>query len=104
MEPPSRSTDQAQYWNGLESGHWLVHEHRYDRILAPFIRLILGPAAVARTDHVLDVGCGTGSTTCTAARDTDDGQALGVDISRPLLLRANITLHLDLTKHRQVPK
>ncbi len=93
MEPQSRSNDdqtryQAQYWNGPEAGHWLVHEHRYERMLAPFTRLVLGAAAVARTDRVLDVGCGTGSTTCTAARDADDGEALGVDISRPLLLRA----------------
>jgi Methyltransferase domain len=93
MEPRSRSNDdqtqyQAQYRNGPEAGHWLVHEHRYERMLAPFTRLVLGAAAVARTDRVLDVGCGTGSTTCTAARDADDGEALGVDISRPLLLRA----------------
>jgi SAM-dependent methyltransferase len=68
MEPQSRSNDdQAQYWNGPESSHWLVHEHRYERMLAPFARLVLGAAAVGRTDHVLDVGCGTGSTTCTAA-------------------------------------
>ena len=93
MEPWSRPNDdqtqyQAQYWNGPEAGHWLVHEHRYQRMLAPFTRLVLGAAAVARTDRVLDVGCGTGSTTRTAARDADDGQARGVDISRPLLLRA----------------
>ena len=93
MEPPSSSNDdqaryQAQYWNGPEAGHRLVHEHRYERMLAPFTRLVLGAAVAARTDRVLDVGCGTGSTTCTAARDTDDGQALGVDISRSLLLRA----------------
>jgi hypothetical protein len=33
MEPQSRSNDdqtryQAQYWNGPESSHWLVQEHR----------------------------------------------------------------------------
>jgi SAM-dependent methyltransferase len=97
MEPPSRSNhdqtqdqtqDQAQYGNGPGAGHWLVHEHRYEPMLAPCTRLVLGAAAVARTDRVLDLGCGTGSTTCTAARDTDDGQALGIDISRPLLLGA----------------
>jgi cyclopropane fatty-acyl-phospholipid synthase-like methyltransferase len=83
MEPRSRSNDgqtqyQAQYWNGPETD-------RDEGMLAPFIRLVLGAAAVARTDRVLDVGCGTGSTTCTAARDADDAEALGVDISRPLL-------------------
>jgi hypothetical protein len=37
MEPRSSSNDdqaryQAQYWNGPEAGHWLVHEHRYQRV------------------------------------------------------------------------
>jgi SAM-dependent methyltransferase len=59
---------QAQYWNGPEAGHWLVHEHRYERMLAPFTRLVLDAAAVARTDRVFDIGCGTGSTTCTAVQ------------------------------------
>src|SRR6266511_1398363 len=93
MEPQSRPNDdqtqyQAQYWNGPEANHWLVHEHRYERMGASFTRLVLDAAAVARTDRVLDIGCGTGSTTCTAARAADDGQALGVDIARPLLQRA----------------
>jgi SAM-dependent methyltransferase len=93
MEPPrssndDQSRDQAQYWNGPEASHWLVHAPRYESMLAPFTRLVLGAAAVARTDRVLDLGCGTGSTTCTAARDTDDGQVLGVDLSHPLLLGA----------------
>ncbi|MCI0690179.1 MAG: class I SAM-dependent methyltransferase [Sporichthyaceae bacterium] len=95
MEPQSRPNDdqtqyqdQDQYWNGPEASHWLVHEHRYERMGAPFTRLVLDAAAVARTDRVLDVGCGAGSTTCTAARAAADGQALGVDIARPLLQRA----------------
>jgi SAM-dependent methyltransferase len=93
MEPQSRPNDdqtqyQDQYWSGPEANHWLVHEHRYERMGVPFTRLVLDAAAVARTDRVLDIGCGTGSTTCTTARAADDGQALGVDISRPLLQRA----------------
>jgi cyclopropane fatty-acyl-phospholipid synthase-like methyltransferase len=73
MKPPSRPNHdqtqyQAQYWNGPEANHWLAHEHRYERMGAPFTRLVLDAAAVARTDRVLDIGCGTGSTTCTARR------------------------------------
>jgi hypothetical protein len=56
MEPQSRSNDdqtrsQAQYWNGPEAGHCLVHEHRDERMLAPFTGLVLGAAAVAGTDR-----------------------------------------------------
>ncbi len=89
VEPRSGlDDDQAQYWNGPEAEHWLVHEHRYERMPVPFTRLVLSAAAVASTDRVLDNGCGTGSTTCTAARAADDGQALGVDISAPVLRQA----------------
>jgi SAM-dependent methyltransferase len=93
MEPRSRPNDnqaqnQSEYWNGPEADHWLIHEHRFERMGAPFTRLVLGEAAVASTHRVLDIGCGTGSTTCTAARAAEDGQALGVDISAPLLRRA----------------
>jgi ubiquinone/menaquinone biosynthesis C-methylase UbiE len=120
MEPQSRPNHdqtqyQAQYWNGPEASHWLVHEHRYERMGAPFTRLVLDAAAVARTDRVLDVGCGTGSTTCTAARAAADGQALGVDIARPLLQRAkqrarhdgltNVRFeHGDAQTHRLAPQ
>ncbi len=109
MEPQSRPNDdqtqyQDQYWNGPEANHWLVHEHRYERMGAPFPRLVLDAAAVARTDRVLDIGCGTGSTTCTAARAAGDGQALGVDIARPLLQRAKQQARHDgLTNVRFVP-
>src|SRR6266498_1843237 len=109
MEPQSRPNNaqtryQDQYWNGPQANHWLVHEHRYERMGAPFPRLVLDAAAVARTDRVLDIGCGTGSTTCTAARAAGDGQALGVDIARPLLQRAKQQARHDgLTNVRFVP-
>ena len=43
-------------------------------MLAPFTGLVLDVVAVARTDRVLDIGCGTGSTTCAAARAADDAR------------------------------
>jgi hypothetical protein len=33
--------NQARYWNGEEAGHWLVHEHRYERMLTPFTDRLL---------------------------------------------------------------
>src|SRR6266498_2623615 len=55
--------EQARYWNGDESAHWLVHEERYERMLAPFTGRLLSAAAIGRADRVVDIGCGTGSTT-----------------------------------------
>ncbi|MGE5293096.1 MAG: hypothetical protein ACM3ML_39115 [Micromonosporaceae bacterium] len=51
--------DQAEHWNNSEDvGHWLTHQARYDRMLAPFTGIILDAAALSAGDHVLDVGCG----------------------------------------------
>jgi len=37
-------------------------------------------AGVRPGDHVVDVGCGAGQTTCEAARAAVNGGALGVDV------------------------
>jgi SAM-dependent methyltransferase len=70
--------EQARYWNGDEAAHWLVHEARYERILAPFTGHLLTAAAIGGADRVVDIGCGTGSTTRAAGRVALDGAALGV--------------------------
>jgi trans-aconitate methyltransferase len=60
--------EQARYWNGDEAAHWLVHEERYERMLAPFTDHLLTSAAIGRADRVVAIGCGTGSTTRAAGR------------------------------------
>jgi SAM-dependent methyltransferase len=80
--------EQARYWNGDESLHWLVHEQRYERMLAPFTDHMLVAAAIERADRVVDIGCGTGSTTRAAGRVAVEGQALGVDLSTAMLRQA----------------
>lgn len=88
MKTDATNDEQAEYWNGEEAAHWLVHEDRYERMLAPFTDYLLRAAAVQRADGVLDIGCGCGSTTRAAARATVDGEVLGVDLSEQLLRRA----------------
>ena len=39
-------------------------------------------------EHVVDIGCGLGQTTCAAARKAHAGSALGVDISASAVERA----------------
>ncbi len=80
--------EQARYWNSDEAGHWLVHEERYERMLAPFTSHLLAAATVGTADRILDVGCGTGSTTRAAAAVAVAGEALGVDLSAPMLAQA----------------
>lgn len=40
---------------------------------------------IAETDHVLDVGCGTGKSTRGAARRASSGSVLGIDLSSRML-------------------
>lgn len=44
---------------------------------------------IARTDHVLDIGCGAGESTRDAARVAVEGRVLGIDSSQQMIERAN---------------
>ena len=83
------NTAQAEQWNsGEDVAHWINNQARYDRMNKPFTALILDAAALRPGSHVLDVGCGCGGTTLAAARLIAPGQAVGVDLSDPMLARA----------------
>lgn len=81
--------DQAEHWNSHDQvARWVARQEQHDRMLAPFTGLLLGAAALSPGDRVLDVGCGCGTTTLTAARAIAPGAATGVDLSVPMLARA----------------
>ncbi len=80
--------EQAKHWNSDESGHWVSYQKRYDRMLAPFGHMVLEAAQLASGESLLDVGCGCGDTTRAASALVDPGEALGVDLSAPMLARA----------------
>jgi len=63
------------------------HTDFYDAELQWYNPHFSAAAAVRPTDHVLDVGCGTGQTTREAARAAFNGSAVGVDISAVMLER-----------------
>lgn len=79
------NASQVEHWNGEEARHWVTDQDRYDKMLAPFATALIEAAALAPDAQVLDVGCGTGPTTCDAARAAAQGHARGLDISRPMI-------------------
>ena len=82
------NTEMAAAWNGDEGEEWARDWQRYDRAVRGYHRILLDAAAVGRTDHALDVGCGNGESTRDAARAAVDGTALGVDLSSRMVERA----------------
>jgi SAM-dependent methyltransferase len=88
---PIANVEQAEAWNSDEGRHWVSHQDRYDAMAGAFNEPLLGAAAIAETDLVLDVGCGNGQTTRLAAARANRGRVLGVDISAPMLERARAT-------------
>jgi SAM-dependent methyltransferase len=82
----SANRDQIEYWNSDEARRWVEQQWRYDAMLEPYVRRLIGAAEIAPHERVLDVGCGTGTTTLAAAAGARE--ALGVDISEPMIARA----------------
>ncbi|WP_405712115.1 MULTISPECIES: class I SAM-dependent methyltransferase [unclassified Streptomyces] len=80
--------DQDQAWNGYEGTYWAENQDRWDGVNGGFDEPLLSAAAITERDRVLDIGCGAGRTTRLAARRAGDGQALGLDLSAPMLARA----------------
>lgn len=73
-------------WNGDSGDRWAANLARLDLMLQDF-----GDAAIAAADakpgeHILDIGCGSGTSTFALARCTGPtGHVLGVDISERLV-------------------
>jgi SAM-dependent methyltransferase len=75
------AAEQAARWNGPSGRSWIDHQDLLDRLYRPFEDLLVDGISGS---HVLDVGCGTGSTTLAVSRAIT-GQAVGVDISDPMI-------------------
>jgi SAM-dependent methyltransferase len=87
--PVARSNaDAAAAWNGDDGAHWVTYATTYDRSVAPYHRALLDAARIGANEHGVDIGCGSGQTTRDAARLAHAGEAVGIDLSVPLLALA----------------
>jgi len=77
--------EQAEEWDGERGDHWVNYADHYDSLMQRVTPRLMEAAAVGPSERVLDVGCGSGSTTLSAARAATSGSALGVDLSAAML-------------------
>ncbi|MEQ1820246.1 MAG: methyltransferase domain-containing protein [Terricaulis sp.] len=80
-----QSPTQAEYWNSKVGEEWARQADLMDRMLQPLTQPAFDLLNLQPGERVLDIGCGAGATTLAAASYIGDGEAVGVDISKPLL-------------------
>jgi SAM-dependent methyltransferase len=80
---------QAALWNGRAGRAWAEAQEVLDQVLRPFEDLLVDAVCAGSRHRVLDVGCGTGSTTRAVARRLGaNGHCVGIDISEPMIAAA----------------
>lgn len=80
--------EQARSWDGDDGEHWAANDEMYNGAVARHHAHFIAAAAIGASDRVLDIGCGTGVSTCDAGHAATAGTALGVDLSAKMLERA----------------
>ena len=82
----SANAEMARYWTEDGGPNWVRDEVMYDLMLTPFNDALLDALDPRPGEHVLDVGCGFGSTALAAS--ARGAEVHGVDISPPMIERA----------------
>jgi SAM-dependent methyltransferase len=81
--------EQAKLWNGAAGRTWVDAQQTLDQMFQGIEALLVDAAMASRPASVLDVGCGTGSTTLAMARRLGgQGSCVGIDISDPMIAHA----------------
>src|SRR6516162_5132265 len=80
---------QIEFWNSAATRAWADQYARMDRAVAALTKELLDLAAPQPGEHVLDIGCGPGTTVLELAKHVGPGgHVLGADVSESSVARA----------------
>src|SRR3712207_3416154 len=78
--------EQMRLWNGPAGRAWVEAQDILDQMFRRFEAPLCDVVPVGAVRRVLDVGCGTGGlTVAIAGRLAEQGRAVGIDISAPMI-------------------
>ncbi|OJH42013.1 class I SAM-dependent methyltransferase [Cystobacter ferrugineus] len=99
MNVTSQTDDeQTKLWNGLAGRAWVEAQELLDQMFKPLEDLLVEAVSAGSGRQVLDVGCGTGSTTLAIARQLGaEGRCIGIDISDPMITSARARAEREST-------
>src|ERR1700736_3926688 len=99
----SRNAAQIEFWNSAASRAWADQYERMDRAVVDLTKTLLDMAAPQPGEHVLDIGCGSGTTVLElAARVGPGGHVLGADVSDQSVARARQRIAAAGLRHAEV--
>src|ERR1700737_1110407 len=99
----SRNAAQIEFWNSAASRAWADQYERMDRAVVDLTKTLLDMAAPQPGEHVLDIGCGSGTTVLDlAARVGPGGHVLGADVSDQSVARARQRIAAAGLRHAEV--
>src|SRR3984893_17955429 len=99
----SPNAAQIEFWNSAASRAWADQYERMDRAVADLTRALLDLAVPEPGEHVLDIGCGSGTPVLElATRVGPGGHVLGADISNQSVARARQRIADAGSRHAEV--
>ena len=83
------NSGQIEFWNGEHGESWARYSAIVDHMFSELTDAVLDAAEIRPGDRILDIGCGGGGLSMAAAqRTTAIGTVTGIDVSGPMLDRA----------------
>src|ERR1700736_5470776 len=99
----SPNAAQIEFWNSAAARAWADQYERMDRAVADLTKSLLDMAAPQPGEHVLDIGCGSGTTGLELApRGGPGGHVLGAGLSNQSVTRARQRIADAGLRHAEV--